>query len=533
MRAIVSFFWLLDKWLFLADEYKHFATFLTFCKKILALQRISVIISNLYFFIYFLMRAFIQAKVLSPVFLFGGMMSLFMLLPSPAEAAILKSLEVTNLTRPGALTEANPAGPGDRIQYTLTTENTGPNRKVMDVVDDVSDILPYVVVDDLDGGELNSNRAKVTWEDVELLGHTIVSKNLIFKIRDATQWSNYIHDNVTYNLMIKNRYGNREDVYLSDFSSADIDIFVEVTGRPETRVGEGVRNSGVLRVAEQSSLTYTLRIQNTGIGPVLGLNLEHFNESLTDGEALRDIRNIRFPVDAEKVVEDGEDDKGFKLIFGRVLDGGFVDIQFEATTPAADASVRRSVRNTTTIEKVHGSNTMKSDYVDIEVSTSNRPTTPTAPPAPRSPSGALLTVKQFYNPTQGSVGQNVTYRVEAKNVGSTTLNNVLVNGPVPENVSYTSSTMNGRYDPRNNRVQWTLDELQPGEVRTFQVTGRVTSSPIVSSPPPPAPRVTPPPPPPAQQRLVRTGSATVMALILSLSVGFVAVTRSRKKREEG
>jgi hypothetical protein len=76
------------------------------------------------------------------------------------------------------------ARPGDVIVYTLAAHNIGSASGDVDFVEDMSDILEYADIVDLDGGQLDEANGVITWASVTLKPDEEASKQIRVKIKD-------------------------------------------------------------------------------------------------------------------------------------------------------------------------------------------------------------------------------------------------------------------------------------------------------------------------------------------------------------
>lgn len=108
------------------------------------------------------------------------------------------------------------ANPGDLITYVLTTTNNGP-QKVSDynISDNISDILDYGEVVDLDGGWLD-HKGLVTWPPQDIEAKTAVSHTIQIKIKNPLPHTPISStDPGHFDLNLTNFYGNATNVKLS------------------------------------------------------------------------------------------------------------------------------------------------------------------------------------------------------------------------------------------------------------------------------------------------------------------------------
>lgn len=102
------------------------------------------------------------------------------------------------------------------------------------------------------------------------------------------------------------------------------------------------------------------------------------------------------------------------------------------------------------------------------------------------PSGHIFIDKKVQNPKSGEFvdalssldvtfapEQEVNFRIEVKNTGSSDLNNVFVQDRLPGNTNFISGP--GSYDKNTNIFSWIIDKLAPNESKFFQVKLKVKS----------------------------------------------------------
>ena len=71
-------------------------------------------------------------------------------------------------------------------------------------------------------------------------------------------------------------------------------------------------------------------------------------------------------------------------------------------------------------------------------------------------------------------GQEVSFRIEVKNTGSSSLSNVKVTDKLPDLVDFVSGP--GSFDKGNHTLTWFIDNLNGGESKVFDVKSKVKSS---------------------------------------------------------
>lgn len=69
--------------------------------------------------------------------------------------------------------------------------------------------------------------------------------------------------------------------------------------------------------------------------------------------------------------------------------------------------------------------------------------------------------------------QEVNFKIEVKNTGAATLNSIQVQDKLPAELNFISLSVTGNFDSNSRTVNWTIDTLNPGESRFFQIKGQV------------------------------------------------------------
>lgn len=100
------------------------------------------------------------------------------------------------------------------------------------------------------------------------------------------------------------------------------------------------------------------------------------------------------------------------------------------------------------------------------------------------PAGQLTLDKKIQNPKTGELmeainanditfvaDQEVNFRIEVKNIGSTNLNSILVQDILPGFVTFVSGP--GNFDANSKTLSWTVDNLKAAESRFFSVKTKI------------------------------------------------------------
>ncbi|HET9174500.1 MAG TPA: hypothetical protein VFN56_04455 [Candidatus Saccharimonadales bacterium] len=124
-------------------------------------------------------------------------------------ACIVPSKSAANLTQHISNADGTTAQPGDVIVYTLQAKNTG-TQDVTGYIfhEDLSDVLDYAQVADLNGGTINSSD-QVSWPALTIKAHQVATKQIKVTVDSSipsTPPSS--SDPQHYNLVMTNFYGN-------------------------------------------------------------------------------------------------------------------------------------------------------------------------------------------------------------------------------------------------------------------------------------------------------------------------------------
>ena len=107
------------------------------------------------------------------------------------------------------------AKPGDTIVYTLTTRNRGKDRISQHIIkENVSDVLDYSDITDLNGGKLDSQQ-QVVWPALDISPNETVTKTITVKVKDPLpQTPVSSSDPGHFDLTMTNFYGNSVEIKL-------------------------------------------------------------------------------------------------------------------------------------------------------------------------------------------------------------------------------------------------------------------------------------------------------------------------------
>lgn len=142
------------------------------------------------------------------------------------------------------------AQPGDRMIYTLTVENTGLSEGEYTVRDNLSDVMEYADVLDVDGGTVEkdgngSTTGFVSWPTETLAAGEAVQKTVVVQVKDIIPATPRNEGNPeSYNCTMTNSFGTSTHVMVDCPPAKQIERTVQQL--PATGPGENVLFSGVL-----------------------------------------------------------------------------------------------------------------------------------------------------------------------------------------------------------------------------------------------------------------------------------------------
>lgn len=130
-------------------------------------------------------------------------------------ACVVIHKSATNLTQSVADANNTTAQPNDKIEYTLYAQNKGKATvKGYVFTEDLSDVLDYATVDNLNGGTINQN-GQVTWPKLNIkAGDTVTEKLTVIVKSVIPQTPASSSDPGHFNLIMTNVYGNTINIHV-------------------------------------------------------------------------------------------------------------------------------------------------------------------------------------------------------------------------------------------------------------------------------------------------------------------------------
>lgn len=141
--------------------------------------------------------------------------------PSDDNAVIVTDKNVRNITQNIADANNTVANPGDTLTYTVTVTNKG-GRAVENLAlsgeyaEDISDILEYATITELNDGMLNKESGKISWPAVTVIPGQTITKTFSVQVKNplpATPIS--LSDPLSFDFEMHNTYGRTVVVKLN------------------------------------------------------------------------------------------------------------------------------------------------------------------------------------------------------------------------------------------------------------------------------------------------------------------------------
>ncbi len=154
-----------------------------------------------------------------------------------------------NLTQNVDVTSTTAKG-GDRIEYTLTAENTGKASTKIDLVDDLSDAIEYADVVDGGGGKYDDATHTMTWSQVELAPGQKETRTIIMQIRTPISPKPEGQSNpASYDCQITNTFGNTLTTAIDCPPAKEVESVAAIlprTGATENMIFAGIAGAVVV-----------------------------------------------------------------------------------------------------------------------------------------------------------------------------------------------------------------------------------------------------------------------------------------------
>lgn len=163
----------------------------------------------------------------------------------PAPANIVQSKSAINVSQGNINATTVAAKQNDRVNYTLTVENTGGTAKQVELVDHLDDILEYSTLVDKGGGTFNETEQTLSWPSINLGPNEKQSRvfgvRLLSTIPPTPQGQS---DASSHNCLMENVFGN--DVVVPVVCAPPKVIEEVVKELPHTGPAENMIFAGVI-----------------------------------------------------------------------------------------------------------------------------------------------------------------------------------------------------------------------------------------------------------------------------------------------
>jgi len=248
---------------------------------------------------------------------------------------IIKSKIAKNLVSGVAGTDIN-ANPGDVVEYTLTTKNTGQAATDFVVTDDLSDVLEYSDISFISDGGTVSNGV-VTYPSVSISAGATISRT--FKVKVKNPLPNVPQNGTHFDYTMQNVYGNEVLVRLPKptIGKVNLTIVKDVRNFTLNEINFVDEN----RAKAGDTLEYRIGFSNTGTLPADGVVVSDVlpqNVQYLPGTTIISINNGQ-----ERTVVDGITGNGINIGMLAAGDSGY--IKFKALisrSVAAGATLKNS-----------------------------------------------------------------------------------------------------------------------------------------------------------------------------------------------
>ena len=151
-------------------------------------------------------------------------------------ACLIYSKKASNLSQNLPDANGSTAKPGDTVEYTLTTKNSGEiTIKGYQVSDGFADVLDYADVVDLHGGTMDQYQ-QITWPKVDIKAGQSITNKVTIKVKSVIpQTPASSSDPQHFNMVMTNVYGNTVEIKLPETPQKQIEI--ATTSLPNTGPG--------------------------------------------------------------------------------------------------------------------------------------------------------------------------------------------------------------------------------------------------------------------------------------------------------
>lgn len=124
-------------------------------------------------------------------------------------AKIINTKTATNSTQSNKDATTVTARAGDRITYTITTENTGLQSTEVTMEERLTDVLEYTTLIDKGSGNFNTETNTLTWPKINIEPKSKQSRTFVVQVNDPiSSGARGVSNPTSYDCIITNTYGN-------------------------------------------------------------------------------------------------------------------------------------------------------------------------------------------------------------------------------------------------------------------------------------------------------------------------------------
>ncbi len=161
-------------------------------------------------------------------------------------AEIINTKTAKNVTQGGIDATTKVAKSGDKITYTISTENKGYAPQTLSMKESLGDVLEYATIVDNGGGDFNQDDKTLTWPAVKINPGTKETRTFMVQIMDKIPETNTGRSNEdSYDCKLVNTYGNNTEVTVECPVAKQI-VEQVVSELPTTGPGENMAFAGII-----------------------------------------------------------------------------------------------------------------------------------------------------------------------------------------------------------------------------------------------------------------------------------------------
>lgn len=128
-------------------------------------------------------------------------------------ADIINTKTTSNMSQGNVNATTKTARAGDKISYTITSENVGLIAEKITMSESLTDVLEYAILIDDGGGTFDKEKKTLTWSDVTINSGQKQSRTFVVQIMDQIPLTNTgVSDQDSYDCKMVNTYGNSTEI---------------------------------------------------------------------------------------------------------------------------------------------------------------------------------------------------------------------------------------------------------------------------------------------------------------------------------